>query len=207
MSVQFMTSIADAREISFRNAMPEKKPDSALLGVRRLDLLTHAALARLSFSISPQSMALAVTDWAPGGQPRPAASAAAFGRAAWRTAAGLRAAPAAGRWPAGRAAARRSAPGRRAARARPPLCRPGLAVVALQPAPPGFFAATAVVGGGHARRVGRVCASPASGFLRRAAVPGRVFARQLAAHQPRRAATHLARERGQPHARPELLAG
>ena len=51
MSVQFMTSIADAREISFRNAMPEKKPDSALLGVRRLDLLTHAALARLSFSI------------------------------------------------------------------------------------------------------------------------------------------------------------
>ena len=59
-----MTSIADAREISFRNAMPEKKPDSALLGVRRLDLLTHAALARLSFSISPQSMALAVTDWA-----------------------------------------------------------------------------------------------------------------------------------------------
>ena len=59
-----MTSIADAREISFRNAMPEKKPDSALLGVRRLDLLMHAALARLSFSISPQSMALAVTDWA-----------------------------------------------------------------------------------------------------------------------------------------------
>ena len=37
MSVQFMTSIADAREISFRNAMPEKKPDSALLGVRRLE--------------------------------------------------------------------------------------------------------------------------------------------------------------------------
>ncbi len=59
-----MTSIANAREISFRNAMPEKKPDFALLGVRRLDLLTHAALARLSFSISPQSMALAVTDWA-----------------------------------------------------------------------------------------------------------------------------------------------
>src|SRR5450830_326997 len=73
---------------------------------------------------------------------------------------------------------------RRAASARPPLCRPRMAALSLQPAAPGLSAQRAMVAAGHQRGLGRGEAPRRSGGLRPPAMPGHVLAGNLLPANP-----------------------